>query len=303
MKVSSIAIVPFTKYQTNTKQKTKEKHIKNTEINKTNISFCSNILKNGWFVFNVHDSQNEEKQLHVFFQENKPKLCLNIEENNLITDIQGEENSSMIPVCYLEELENYIKKSNLKNSFNANYKFAQTQRRLKRYPTSFYNEVLKAGKEKDLKVFFEKLDIQFDPITKTLYGNLNLDKDLYNLDSISLGELIQDCDLTFEDVFSQINIIEGDFNSHYHDFRNLGAIEEIQGDVEICNNKKLISLGNLKIVKGNLNLRNCSKLKSIGDLKEVFGNINLFETKVEDKEIEKFKNHNKVIISKNGEII
>lgn len=72
----------------------------------------------------------EQGDLHIYLENNIPKLAIQFTEDK-ISEIQGSRNNGLIPLEYLDLIQQYISENNLKLSSKAKLEISATQRFLK----------------------------------------------------------------------------------------------------------------------------------------------------------------------------
>ena len=250
---------------------------------------------------------------HIYMEQGKPKLGVRF-ENNVIMEIQGEKNNSVIPVKYLDIAESYVKDNEYRLNRRTEAEFEQAkiikeeadklEKKLKEQGFTFKTAPIKqlfetigikVKEDKDGKLIISEYK---QPSSVFTYDDIGIDEnkiflsivetegnaDFKNSNVTNLGNLktiggnADFRDSKIKD-FGSLTTIKGNANFSSLKIASLCNLESIEGDADF-NYTKAESLGSLKTISGNADFRN-SKIKSLDNLETIGGNASFLYSEIE----------------------
>lgn len=208
--------------------------------------------------------------MYIYMEESKPKAAIRM-INNKIQEIQGVENSDMIPWLYVDAIENFIKDNDLNYDLDIEEKIIDAKG-VEEKITKIKTDLSSAIENNEDTKIFEYLKYKY---TEEADGSLTLDT--YKQPS----ELFTFSDLGIDEtkLLSRVKKIKNDAYFQCSPLKTC-PFEEIGGTAMFAYSD-IRDLGNLKSVGQNANFV-FTKLKSLGNLEKVGGHLSLLETEIND---------------------
>ena len=248
---------------------------KDPEHFKENIQKLKTMSLSSWCTKNFSaDTYLSLGDFHIYLENGKTKIGMRFEDNT-VCEVQGEKNSTRIPIKYLDIVNEHIKKNNYHQSIDMVYEIATAQ---------------EAREEiENAKSILEAQGMDFNSCsTKQLFDILN-----YKYEEDKNGKLIlkeyrapsqnygfEDLGVNEDKLFKDIVLIEGDADFYGTSVTNLGSLECIGGNVSFTDSK-ITDLGNLKAIGGNADF-NFAKISTLSNVEYIGGSAHFQYSNIED---------------------
>ncbi len=290
-----------------------------------NLGKYYNLPKQGWtkfpslehdsdnFIFNLDKlkvfsartwcTKNEKTEkylmggdIYIYTDKYKPQICIRMEGDS-VAEIQGRKNDSKIPPKYIPQVEDIIKRENIKGGYShinkAKAVFLEQQQYKKDIQhlieSKDYNSILNYFGIKTTQLSSGGMEIsEYHQPSKTVsFSDLEIDEKemMSNVEKIS-GKAI----FTNSSLETLENITEIGGLANFSGISSLGKLKSIKGGA-VFSNSKITSLEGLKYIGGTADFSNSnvidlseleiiggdaffehSKIENFGNLKEIKGN-------------------------------
>lgn len=229
-----------------------------------------------------------EGDFYIFIENGKPKASIRIAKD-MIEEIQGEKNNSVIPSGYVDEIDDFIKSNNLDaKKMNTKIQEAKsTKIRVKELKT----KLAAAIRNNDRIRIFEEFNIRakFDEQGRLVLSHYSQPDKLFSYDDLGINEnellkglvrIEKDADFSYSKAYdlSTLEYIGRSANFGHSAVKNLGALKYTGGDLKLSNSR-VNDLHSLETIGYNVWLRDCGDIR-FDSLKEVGGDLYLENSKI-----------------------
>ena len=205
-----------------------------------------------------------EGDFHILLDNGKPRLGVRFYEDT-ITEIQGVQNNSQIPLEYFEDAKAHVEKNNYELDYRAIDEFEDAE--IKKEECEEAKKVLQPAIEKnDFPKILDYFHIKSKEDKAGFYTISH-----YDLKHTGRGIKPADLGVNEDAMFTKIKRIEGKMNLEGSKLTDTGELESIGGYTTIPN-CELKSLGKIKHIKDGLDI-SYSQLTDLGDLEKVYGSF------------------------------
>lgn len=208
---------------------------------------------------------------HVYLENGEPKIGVRFHKDK-IKEIQGERNNGMIPINYLDEIENHIKNNNLPLENLANKQLNKAHK-IKPIITKIKADLNEAIGNNDTKAIFKYFKIK---VTEDKDGYLTISHYKQPSRDYSFYEL----GINEKKLFEKVRTISGHADFENSQIIDLGNLETIGGFASF-KNSQIKDLGNLKSIGLYANFKN-SQVTDLKNLRSIGGDAFFYNSKVED---------------------
>ena len=244
-------------------------------------------------------------EFHIYMNKGRPELGIRF-IGDKIQEIQGEHNSSRLPLKYLNLLKNYIK--NYKLSPYAEREINDLECR-KEYINDFMKTYFPKGVEQySTQEILEAFGIKCRKDTDGLlivshyssncpyftFEDIGNDRILYERKFPYFG--FEDLGINEKNLFKDIKVIEGDASFQSSGLTNLGNLRSIGGNADFMfsqitdfrnlesiggnatfDNSRITDLANLKTIGGDAGFREANVV-NLGKLESIGGNVDFYDS-------------------------
>lgn len=188
-----------------------------------------------------------EGDFHIYLENNNPKLAIRF-TGDKIAEIQGTTNNYLIPLEYLDLIQNYIRRNNLKLSSKAKLEISATKR-FEKDLRKIKEKLAEAIKNNDTEKIYQYFG--FNPQTdESGYFTLSHYNSLLNNNEFTYKDLGIDENKLFE----KVKVIKANANFTNSDLNSFKNLEYIGGKAIFSHTQK-INLGKLAYIGNGIDIK------------------------------------------------